>query len=81
VTHFTGIVKIDQHMMHSIQQRVVIYVKDVEKITGLKNRSARRLLQKVKQEVGKTNFELVTVQDFCKVTAIPEETVRPFLLD
>lgn len=65
--------------MNSIPQRVVIYVKDVENITGMKNRTARRLLQKVREQTGKTIQELVTVQDFCKVTGIPEESVRPFL--
>jgi Mg2+/Co2+ transporter CorB len=67
-------------MMHSIPQRVVIYAKDVENITGMKNRTARRLLQKVREQSGKTNQELVTVQDFCKVTGIPEDVVRPFLM-
>jgi hypothetical protein len=67
-------------MMHPIPQRVVIYAKDVENITGMKNRTARRLLQKVREQSGKTELELVTIQDFCKVTGIPEEVVRPFLI-
>ena len=68
-------------MMHPIPQRVVLYSKDVENITGMKSRTARRLLQKIKEQVGKTDLELVTVQDFCKVTGIPEDVVRSFLLD
>jgi hypothetical protein len=67
-------------MMHPIPQRVVIYAKDVENITGMKNRTARRLLQSVREQAGKTNMELVTVQDFCRITGIPEDVVRPFLV-
>ena len=67
-------------MTHPIPPRIVIYVKDVENITGMKNRTARRLLQKVREQSGKTDLELVTVQDFCKVTGIPEDVVRPFLV-
>lgn len=67
-------------MMNSVPQRVIIYTKDVENITGKKNRAARRLLQKVREQTGKTNEELVTIQDFCTVTGIPEEIVRPFLV-
>jgi ribosomal protein S3 len=67
-------------MMNSVPPRVIIYTKDVENITGKKNRAARRLLQKVREQTGKTNEELVTVQDFCMVTGIPEEIVRPFLV-
>jgi hypothetical protein len=68
-------------MLHAVPPRVVIYVKDVENITGLKNRTARRFLQKVKEHLGKTDLELITVQDFCKVTSIPEEVVRSYLVD
>jgi hypothetical protein len=68
-------------MTHTIPPRLVIYVKDVENITGLKNRTARRYLQKVKEHLGKTDLELVTIQDFCKVTSIPEDVVRSYLVD
>jgi hypothetical protein len=62
-------------------RRLSIYVKDAENITGLKNRTARRFLQKVKEHLGKADPELVTVQDFCKVTSIPEDVVRSYLVD
>lgn len=67
-------------MINPIPQRVVIYAKDVENITGMKNRTARRLLQKIREQLGKTDLELITVQDFCKVTGIPEDIVRSFLV-
>ncbi|SEV91194.1 hypothetical protein SAMN05428988_0375 [Chitinophaga sp. YR573] len=59
--------------------RVVIYAKDVENITGKENQAARRLLKKIKKQLGKAPQEFVTMQDFCLVTGIPEEVVVPFL--
>jgi ribosomal protein S3 len=69
-----------EHMKTSIPQRVVIYTKDVENITGKKNKAARRLLQKVREQSGKTNEELITIHEFCQFTGIPEAVVRPFLV-
>ncbi|WP_090104148.1 hypothetical protein [Chitinophaga sp. CF118] len=67
-------------MTTPIPPRVVIYTKDVENITGKKSKAARRLLQKVREQSGKTQEELVTMQEFCHVTGIPEDVVRPFLV-
>lgn len=68
------------YMKTSIPPRVVIYTKDVENITGKKNKAARRLLQKVREQSGKTNEELITIHEFCQFTGIPEAVVRPFLV-
>jgi hypothetical protein len=68
-------------MTHSIPPRLVIYVKDVENITGKKNRTARRMYLNIKKQAGKPEPELLTVQDFCKVTGIPEEVVRLYLVN
>jgi hypothetical protein len=76
MTHFDQ----NDHMKTSIPQRVVIYTKDVENITGKKSKAARRLLQKVREQSGKTNEELITVNEFCQFTGIPESVVRPFLV-
>ena len=59
-------------MLHTVPPGVVIYVKDVENITGLKNRTARRFLQKVKEDSRKKALKRLTVNDLCKVTSIPE---------
>lgn len=68
-------------MTHPIPPRVVVYVKDVENITGKKNRTARRMYLQIKKQAGKTEQELLTVQDFCKITGIPEEVVRSYLVN
>jgi hypothetical protein len=66
-------------MISPILYRAVVCTKDVVNITGWEDQAARRLLKKIKKQLGKTPQQLVTIQDFCLVTGIPEEVVLPFL--
>lgn len=59
--------------------RIVVHSKDVENITGHMPRTARKLLQKIRQQAGKPKGALVTVKDFCSYTGIAEELVNGFL--
>jgi len=59
--------------------RIVVHSKDVENITGLMPRTARNLLQKIRQKAGKPKGALVTVKDFCSYTGIDEELVKDYL--
>jgi len=59
--------------------RVVIYPKDVENITGLGDRAARKLVQKIKTGLGKSKPMFITVQEFSLCTGIPEELIKDFL--
>jgi hypothetical protein len=59
--------------------RVVIYPKDVENITGLGDRAARKLIQKIKTGLGKSKPMFITVQEFSLCTGIPEELIKEFL--
>jgi len=66
--------------VHSkIPLRVVIYPKDVQNITGLGDRAARKLIQNIKSGLGKSGSMFVTVQEFCACTGIPEELIKDFL--
>ncbi len=62
-----------------IPLRVVIHSKDVENITGLGDRASRKLLQKIREALGKSNDMFVTVNEFCIITGIPEEAIKDFL--
>ena len=62
-----------------LPSRAIIFPKDVENITGLSNRSARRLLQKVRIVLGKKMDQFILIKDFCEVTGIKEEIVREYL--
>jgi len=58
-----------------VQKRLIIYVKDIEIITGLKSRTARRMMQKIREIEGKSKEQLVTVAEFCNYTHLKEEEV------
>jgi len=62
-----------------IPLRVVLYPKDVENITGRSDRTARKLLQKIRLALGKSPDEFVTVKEFCTFYGIEEELVKDFL--
>ncbi|MEP7375912.1 MAG: hypothetical protein ABI675_21125 [Chitinophagaceae bacterium] len=62
-----------------VPQRVVLYPRDVENITGRRDRTARRLLQKIREAFSKQPHEFITVKEFCVFTGIDEELVKDFL--
>jgi len=62
-----------------IPLRVVVYPKDVENITGRCPRTARKLLQTIREALGKSSSNFVTVKEFCAFTGIEEELVKDFL--
>jgi hypothetical protein len=65
--------------MAILPHRIVIYTKDVSNITGLKPRTAQKLLYRIRRSLNKEEGSLVTVHDFCRYTGIKEEHVIPFL--
>jgi hypothetical protein len=63
-----------------IPPRIVIYAKDVQNITGRKERTARRILAQIRIHFNKQPTEFVTVQEFCLFTGLLEEEVRKFII-
>lgn len=61
-------------------RRIVIYAKDVENITGRKARTARKLLEKIRESNNKPKDAFVTVREFCLYTGISESEVKEFML-
>ncbi|MDX2189308.1 MAG: hypothetical protein SFY32_05555 [Bacteroidota bacterium] len=66
-------------MDNRIPNRIVIYTKDIQNITGRKERTARKLMSELKRKVGKQEYGFLTVEEFCKLTGFKEEQIRPFL--
>jgi hypothetical protein len=64
----------------NIPQRIVIYPRDVENITGCKNRTAQRLIQTIRAAFEKEKFRFITIQEFSLFTGIDEELVRESLV-
>ena len=65
--------------LKKIPLRIILYTKDVINITGRADRFCRRMLAHVKDVLGKTKKQLVTVKEFCQVYGIPEDHVNSFL--
>ena len=62
-----------------VPDRVTMFTRDVQNITGVKERTARQLLQRIREANNKRIGEYVTIVEFCEYTGIDESLVRDFL--
>ncbi|MCG2611841.1 hypothetical protein LZZ90_10025 [Flavobacterium sp. SM15] len=65
--------------MKTAPKRICIYPKDVQCITGKSYRQSARLLQKIKEELNKSQSNLVSVEEFCHFTGLKQQIVEEFL--
>jgi len=63
-----------------VPNRIVIYPKDVQNITGKKERTARKLISDIRESLGKRKNDFVTVDEFCAFTGLKLEQVNKFLI-
>ena len=61
--------------------RIVIYAKDIEKITGRRPRTCYTILQKIRVFYNKNKNDFVTAKEFCTFLNIDEELIKDFLVD
>ena len=61
-------------------ERICIYPKDVQIVTGRSERYGRKLIQKIKETFSKQNHQFVTVEEFCKYTGLQVDDVKKTLL-
>ena len=59
--------------------RCVIYPKDVALLMGNSDRSARKLITKIKRHLGKLPGQILTIREFCRFTGISEQEVYDIL--
>src|SRR6218665_2789395 len=55
--------------------RLCIYPKDIQILTGKSERYGRYLIKKIKESLHKHPSQMVTVEEFCRYTGLPLETV------
>ncbi len=67
--------------MKPIKQRMVLYAKDVERITGRRPRTCYTILEKVRKHYGKRKDDFVTIREFCMFLNLDETLVREYLCD
>jgi hypothetical protein len=61
--------------------RLVIYPKDVAVIYGKSERFGRKLLQIIRDALGKTTSMPITFFEFCEYTGMDEDTVHDFIME
>jgi hypothetical protein len=59
--------------------RIIIYPKDVQRITGKSERYGRNLLNKIKATKQKAKRHFVSVNEFAEFTGLTVEEVTSFL--
>jgi len=67
--------------MHEMTlKRIVIYAKDIENITGRKERAARELVSKIRKYFGKPTGSMISIYEFCEYTGLNLDEVHCFLV-
>jgi len=61
--------------------RICIYPKDVQRITGKSEKSGRRLLKKIREQLGKEEHQFITTEEFADYTGITSELIQQYLTD
>lgn len=56
-------------------KRIIIYSKDIEKITGRSGRYARKIMANLRRNLGKERHQLVSLGEFCAYMVMPEEEI------
>jgi hypothetical protein len=59
--------------------RIIIYPKDIQRITGKSERYGRSLLKKIKSHLAKDDHQFVSIEEFCLYTGLKYELVSKFL--
>ena len=67
--------------MNKKPNRIMIYPRDIQNITGKRPRTATRIYNQIKGHFGKMKKDFLTVTELCEYWKIDIETVKAFLVD
>jgi len=56
-------------------ERLCIYPKDIQIVTGKSERYGRSIIQQIKKKYLKESHQLVTIEEFCNYIGISEDKV------
>ncbi len=62
-------------------KRIIIHTKDVMIITGKSERYSRYLIKKIKEEIGKREYQYLTIREFCEYLGLNPDEVRKFCFE
>ena len=60
-------------------ERICIYPKDIQLITGKSERWGREIIKKIKERFNKEDHQLVTIDELCSYLGIDAEIARKFI--
>ncbi len=60
-------------------KRIIIYPKDIQRITGKSERYGRKVIRDIKDHLKKDDHQLVTIEEFSAFTGIDQELVDLFI--
>ncbi len=55
--------------------RIMLYSKDVARLTGKSERQARTMIARIRLDIGKAPGQPITVQEYCQHAGISEDEV------
>ena len=61
------------------RNRLVIYPKDIQLITGRSETYARRIVRTIKKSLGKQKHQLVTCDEYCGFTGLSRAELEEYL--
>jgi hypothetical protein len=64
-----------------MSNRICIYPKDIQRITGRSERYGRNLLDKIRISLKKQDHQFVSIDEFCTYTGLKRVDIEPFLRD
>ena len=67
--------------MKTVQIRLCIYPKDVQRITGKSESHARQLLKKIKLHLKKADHQVITISEFCHYMGLQKKDVLEIIAD
>lgn len=65
--------------MNIIPNRIAIYTKDIQNITGRSERTSRKMLAAMRKKYNKQKGEFITVEEFCSYSGFKAEQLVGFL--
>ena len=72
-----GVLKRQKRIMK--QQRICIYAKDIQRITGKSLKTGHRILRQLRKQLGKQPHQFVSANEFARFAGLDEETVLKYL--
>jgi len=56
-------------------ERLCIYPKDIQLVTGRSERYGRNLIKKIKEHFSKQQHQVVSIEEFCQYMGLQQEVV------